>query len=176
MPTVILALFLALAGEGMQSQAQAPNSPTVEEHIRAVINELPPDSPLRRNLLQGGRGDGVHYSWMDDMRKLNIKRAVVWIDISFDRRGRPKKTTLNRIEYFAQYDGGTAISNIEQTNAIRASGLDKQLSAPALDRAAHGAWTDVPRPRPHPFAGGMQVQFLDDEWLPSLSGGLYYAR
>ncbi len=167
---------MTLVAQTTQTQVQMANSPAVEEHIRDIIRELPADSALRRNLLEGARGNGVHYSWMDDMRRLGIKRAVVWIDIRFNRKGRPKKTTLNRTEYFAQYEGGTSISDMKQLNAIHASGLDKELNTLALDRAGHGAWTDVPRPRPHPFIGGTQVQFLDDEWLPALSGALYYAR
>src|SRR5260370_2724642 len=113
---------------------------------------------------------------MDEMKKLGVKRPVVWIDIRFDRKGRPKETTLNRTEYFAQYEGGTAISDIKQLNSIHASGLDKELSTLALDRAGHGACTDVPRPRPHPFIAGPQLQFLYYDFLPALSGSLYYAR
>ncbi len=106
MAATILVLIITLLAQTTHSQVETANSPAVEEHIRDIVRELPADSALRRNLLQGARGNGVHYSWMDDMRKLGIKRAVVWIDIRFDSKGRPKKMSLNRIEYFTKYEGG----------------------------------------------------------------------
>jgi len=155
---------------------ETASSPAVEEHIRDIIRELPPDSELRRELLLGARGNGVHYAWMDQMRKQGIKRVVVWIDIRFNHKGRPKKMGLNRTEYFAQYEGGIPISDDARLGVTRATGLEKELTTLALERARHGSWVDVPRPRPRPFIGGTQVQFLDDEWLPALSGAGYYAR
>jgi hypothetical protein len=112
---------------------------------------------------------------MDEMRKQGVRRAVVWIDIRFNRRGHPKKMNFNRAEYFTQYEGGTPISDSGQLDIIRTAGLEKDLGAIALEKANHGFWYDVPRPRPHPFVGGTQIEFLDDERLPALSGALYFA-
>src|SRR5258708_14045458 len=91
MVTTILVLLITLIAQTTHSQMETANSPAVEEHIRDIVRELPADSALRRNLLQGARGNGVHYSWMDDMRKQGIKRAIVWVDIRFDSKCRPKK-------------------------------------------------------------------------------------
>jgi hypothetical protein len=175
MVTIILALLISFA-QAAGSQAETKSSPVVEAHIRGIIAELPTDSDLRRGLLQGARGNGVHYPWMDEMRRQGIKRVVIWIDISFDHKGRPKKMNVNRTEYFTQYAGGTPISDNTRVDAIRASGLEGELNTIALEKAKHGFWLDVPRPKPHPFIGGTQTEFLDDEWLPALSAALYYAR
>lgn len=175
MTRAILALIITLVTQTNSSQQKTPPLSAVEEHIRDVIRELPADSFLRKELLQGVRGNGVHYAWMDEMRKQGVKRAVVWIDIRFNRKGRPKKMNLNRAEYFAQYEGGIPISDSAQLEIVRATGLEKELSALALEEAGHGFWCDVPRPRPHPFVGGTRIEFLDDEWLPALSGALYFA-
>ncbi len=83
---------------------------------------------------------------------------------------------VNRAEYFTQYSGGSRISDGTRLDAIRASGLEKEMNLLSLEKAKHGVWLDVPRPKPHPFVGGTQIEFLDDEWLPTLSGALYYAR
>jgi hypothetical protein len=170
-----LILLIALMAQPHYPQEKA-NSPAVETHVRDIIKELPADSDLRHSLLQGARGNGVHYHWMDEMRKQGIRRAVIWVDISFDSKGRPKKMNLSRTEYFTQYEGGVPISDIASLETIRASGLEKELSTLALERARHGYWLDLPRPKPRPFTGGTHVEFLDDEWLPALSVGLYFAR
>ena len=122
----------------------------------------------------GARGDGVRYPWMDEMRQQEIKQAVVWVDIQFDGRGKPKQMKVARTEYFAQYEGGTPISDDTRLETIRTTGLEKELTSLGLERARHGSWVDLPRPKPRSLIGGTQVQFLDDEWLPALSGSGYY--
>jgi hypothetical protein len=176
MTTTFLALLITLVAQATHSQMETPNSTAVEDHIRDIVRELPPDSALRRNLLQGARGNGVHYSWMDEMRKQGIKRAVVWLDIRFDSKGRAKEISLNRIEYFSLYEGGIPISDDTRLGAIHTTGLEKQLSSLGLEKARHGFWVDLPRPKPQPFIGGTQVEFLDDEWLPVLSAAAYFVR
>lgn len=172
----MFALALALVLVAPQSP-QIPNGlePAMDQHIRNIIAELPSESPLRRELLSGARGTGVHQPWMDDMRTQGVKRAVVEIEIHFDRRGRAKRMVVNGIQFFTGYDGGRPISDGEKLNKIRANGLAQTLGDLALKRAAHGAWTDVPRPKPEPFDGGARLEFFDDEWLPTTSVPLYCA-
>jgi len=100
---------------------------------------------------------------------------VMWIDIRFSWRGHPKKMRFSHAEYFSLYEGGTPISESTQLDLIRAAGLEKELGAIALEKAKQGVWLDVPRPRPHPFVGGTQIEFLDDEWLAAMSGVMYFA-
>ena len=176
MASIILLIITSLIFRAMQTQVERPNSTAVEAHIHDIIQELPVDSELRLGLLHGARGNGEHYPWMDGMRRLGVKRALVWVDIRFDRKGRPKETTVSHAEYFAQYEGGTAISDEKQLSAILSSALDKELNVVALERARHGFWIDVPKPRPRPFIGGAKVELLDDEWLPGPSRPLYYVR
>ena len=149
-------------------QTEVKQNTEADQHIHNIINELPPNSGLRHVLVEGARGNGVHYSWMDELRSNGIKRVIVTVAITFDRNGRPKQLRTDSVEYFSQYDGGTAISDSDRLSAIRASGLQKQLETLALEEAPHGMWTDVPRPAPKPFIGSTQIQFYDDEWLPGL--------
>jgi len=148
----------------------------VEEHIRDLTNELRADSGLRRELLQGARGNGLHHPWMDEMRRQGLKRVVVWVDIRFNHKGRPTRMNLSRTEYFEQYENGAPVSDIKRLEIARTSGLEEELHALALDRAKRGFWTDVPRPTPRPFIGGARVEFLDDEWLPVPSSPMFYVR
>jgi hypothetical protein len=170
------ALILVLGGTvavgGPPSQYESVAA--AEQYIREVIGELPLNSALRDELLHGARGDGVRYPWMEGMREQGIKQVVVWIGINFNWRGRPKRMNVKRIQYFTQYDEGAPILSADRLNAIRASGLEMNLDAIALEGAARSAWVDVPRPRPHPFVGGIRLTFFDDEWLPTTYVGLYY--
>ena len=174
MITGTLALIMILLPEISNLQARQTTSPSVEEHVRDVTKGLPADSGLRQELLQGARGNGLRYPWMDEMRKQGIKRVAVCIDIRFDHKGRPTRMKLSRTEYFEQYENGAPISDIKRLEIARTSGLEEKLHAIALDRAKRGFWTDVPRPTPRPFVGGTRVEFLDDEWLPVPSSPMYY--
>lgn len=142
-------------------------SPSAESHIRKLINELPVDSAVRHQLENGARGDGVHYSWMDEMGREGVKRARVQVTISFKRNGRPKNMNIQEIEYYQDYDlKSSPIIDRSRLSEIQKSGLEDSLRRVALERALHGSWLDVPHPRPKPFVGGTTVDIFDDEWIP----------
>jgi hypothetical protein len=111
---------------------------------------------------------------MDDMRQEGIKRAIVWMKIDFNRHGKPIRMQVDRTEYFTQYEGGRVL-DLNLFNSFRDRGLQQRLAAIALQKAAHGNWVDVPRPKPRPFVGGVVIEFFDDEWLPTLDAPLYCA-
>ena len=173
--SLVVGLLCALSAVAVSNpQAPAGMRPEVERHMHDLISELPANSPLRRQLENGARGDGVRYPWMDDMRQENIKRAVVWVSMHFDRHGKPKQMRVDRTDYFTQYEKGKRVLDGDRLNSIRAGGLEQKLTAVALQKSAHGFWTDVPRPRPRPFIGAAAVDLFDDEWLPTV-GVLYCA-
>jgi hypothetical protein len=176
MPITLLSLILTLLAHVGRPQTQPAISPEAESHIQEIIAELPVDSDLRKQLLHGAHGNGVRYPWMDDMRKQNIKCVRIWVDIRFNSGGHPKKVSVNRIEYFNHFEGGNPLLDNDLLNSVRTTGLESELSSLALGLARHGFWTDVPRPKPHPFVGGAQIEFLADEWLPGPSRPLFYTR
>jgi len=161
--SIVLILVLIL-GSGSQNP---PSSPTVAAHIRDLIDTLPTDSFLRLELQGGARGDGIHYAWMDSMRHQAVKRVVAEVHIHFSRNGKPKEMKTVRVLYYSDYDATSVqITDPNRLQRIRVSGLEEQLERIAVERAAHGSWVDIPRPKPHPFVGRTSVELFDDEWLP----------
>lgn len=156
-------------------QAINEGQPKIEQHIQEIIMELPASSSLRHELSNGARGDGVRQAWMDDMRRQDIKRAIVWIDIRFGRHGRPTRMIPKVTQFFSDYAGGTPITDPERLKSIRSSGLGQRLESLASERTAHGVWVDIPHPTPKPFVGGTKVEFFDDEWLPTPRSPIYCA-
>lgn len=139
-----------------------------QAHIRRVIASLAPDSDLRLDLKIGDRGDGINYAWMDEMRKEGIRRVEIAIDIDFHDDGRPGKMKITAVRYYTKYDpSGSQVQDPKSLERIRTSGLEEELRALALRQGEHGAWADVPRPRPDPFVGGATAVFYDDGWLPA---------
>ena len=174
--SLVVGLLCAFSAVAV-SNPQAPRDmgPEAQQHIHDLISELPANSLLRRHLENGAHGNGIHQVWMDDMQRENIKRAVVWVSMHFDRHGKPKQMRIERIEYFTQYENGERVLETERLGSIRARGLEQNLTAVAVQKSAHGFWVDVPRPRPRPFIGAAAVEFFDDEWLPTLNAPLYCA-
>jgi hypothetical protein len=171
---IALVLLLVTVAPTSSWQTERLPNPTEEAHVREVLKELPPNSVLRNELLHGARGDGIHHPWMDAMRREGIKRAIITVNIDFDRHGRPKRMNVGHVEFFTDYEGiGTPIADTQRLHSIQISGLENQLENLALTRAALGRWVDVPRPTPEPFVGGAKIEFLDDEWLPVLYAPIY---
>lgn len=138
MTTTALVLLIIFIPPMPHSQTDKPNAPAVEEHIRSLVKDLPADSSLRRSLLQGARGNGVHYPWMDEMRKQEIKKALVSVDIRFDHKGRPRQMSIKRVEYFCQYENDRPISGNVRLDKVRSTGLENKLKSLALERARKG--------------------------------------
>ena len=176
--SVLVASLLACSalhakGSGLQSLSDLP--PAAREHIRQLIDRLSPESSLRRDLLNGAHGDGVLKPWMNDMRREGVKRAIVWVAIDFDRRGKPKRMTIYRTEYFTTYEGASQVVDEKRLALIRTSGIEQKLTSVALENAIHGAWTDSPKPKPVALTGEAKVEFFDNEWIPTLRIPLYCA-
>jgi hypothetical protein len=167
MRTIAFILIWLLASGGQKPELGSSTNPAVEAHIRELIETLPPDSFLRGQLQAGARGEGIHYAWMDGMRREAVKKTVAQIHIRFMGNGKPKDMKIVRMLYYGAYDSSFAqITDQTSLEKIRVSGLEQQLEKAALERAAQGSWVDIPRPKPVPFVGGTSVDLLDDEWLP----------
>jgi hypothetical protein len=171
--TSLLIAVLAFATCYGQTNREVP--PDAKQHIVELIKDLPNNSPLRTRLMHGGRGNGIHQPWMGEMRREHVRQAMIWVDITFDKHGRPKDMKVAKVRYFEKYDDQRSVVDGDRLALIRANGLEVELTRLALERAEHGSWLDVPNPRPNPFNGAARLEFLDDEWLPVFESPMYCA-
>jgi hypothetical protein len=156
--TMAAASLFAFASLAAFPAMQDRPSPQEEAHIAELVRALPSASLLRSALEAGGRGDGVHHSWMDDMRRQGVKRA--WIIVYLGLSKRPQDIRVDEAAYYSGYDGGASqITDAQWLERIRKSGLASTLEKVAVAQAPHNSWykhdtTFVP------------IDLLDDEWLP----------
>jgi hypothetical protein len=76
-------MLILLAGNIVGQPQSKPVAPQTEQHIEKLIQLLQPGGDLREILQEGFRGDGVHHPWMDDMRRVGVKKALVLVNFSW---------------------------------------------------------------------------------------------
>ncbi|PYU23021.1 MAG: hypothetical protein DMG32_16890 [Acidobacteria bacterium] len=147
------------------SRPQRKSDPNAEEHVRQLIKSLPPGSEIRHRLEVGDRGDGLHYTWMDDMRGQGVKRALV--ESHFVWFFRPLHLQVVRVMYCREYDcADVQITDPLKLQRIRDSGLEQELKQVAMQQTkGSGWWFEVPR-QPLCKHSASYVWLSDDEWLP----------
>lgn len=157
LPTI--GLMVTVLCQGAQFRAQQAPTAAAESNIRELEQKLPPGSSMRSDLESGARGDGIHHSWMDAMRRERVKRA--WVVIFTGLNDPPKEWTVFEVAYYSAYDRvGSQITDPKWLERIRTSGLANELSRVALERAPGSPWHE------HDLML-IPVDLLDDEWLPS---------
>lgn len=159
----ILALALQLAQSPTEVSSQS------QKHLREVADALPADSTVRQALQNGAHGDGIHYSWMDEMKRGGVKCAQVEIHLTWFFR--PRFLKITRIMYFTSYDDpDSQVTNPERIKFFQTSGLEAKLKEVALKRGRRGFWFESPQyqhpSRWWPVPVAVRVDLLDDEFLP----------
>ncbi len=162
-----LACILALGFQLAQSPAEV--SSQSQKHLREVADALPADSTLRQALQNGDHGDGIHYSWMDEMKRGGVKCAKVEIHLTWFVG--PRFLKIARIMYFTSYDDpDSQVTNPERIKSFQTSGLEAKLKEVALKRGRRGFWFESP-PHQHPsrwwpVPAAVRIDLPDDEFLP----------
>jgi len=150
----------------------AQNEKKVNEqdpHTLQVIQSLWKFNPLRLALEDGLRGDGVHYPWMDDMRKLGVKQVAYTIQFVF-HRGTLRRRIIHSSYYPEYYQLDVTVKDGRILRKIVASGLKRKLDAAVMKRA-RSAIRPVLKEWSKPQACGIiYLNLLDDENLPILDG------
>ena len=164
-------LALAFVANAEKMPQNALQNPGTQEHIRMLIQNLPLDSKVRHELESGNYGDGVHYSWMDAMRRAKVKRAkvITVFDVSFWQR-RPKQIKVIGMLYFDKYDTDCAqITDADRLHAIQTSGLQQELEKFAIRQTEKTPWHVIDGGIGHPKRGSNHVEVFDDERVPHRS-------
>lgn len=149
----------------LQAQTEPFNAnPEASEHIRQLIQILPPNSQMRMLLQEGLHGDGVRHPWMDEMKRLGIKRALVLVDFAW--RGHATDMRPDRILYFDKYDADCSqITDVKRLEEIAGSGIGQELETFVEEKTSNRRWFYVDK-KPHAKRGTSWMELFDDEWLP----------
>lgn len=168
---VPIVCFMLLQGCSQQPLRPTPIPPDIQQHLQQIATTLTSASPLRQMLERGAHGDGIHYPWMDEMRREGVKRAEVEIKLTWFFG--PWFLRFVRVKYFAAYESpDSQITDPPRLSHLQAIGLEEKLKQVALQRGLHGRWFESP-PAQHPskwwpVPTGIVINLLDDEWLPIL--------
>jgi ankyrin repeat protein len=163
----IVWVLLSLTGCHTQAPTPVTHKAAGEQHARGLVSTLPVDDLLRR-FVDGGRiGDGTHYPWMDQMKRLGVKQAriVVYMTWFFG----PRQMKPVRVTYYTDYSfDAPQITDEQHLRELMSSGLEDAIKTEALRYAPHGAWIDLPHSIFRPFRAATTIILFDDEWLPVL--------
>ena len=159
---IILSLLVVLH---VQQSNEAKSA--CEERAQQGLKSLTPDNALRHALEQGQRGDCVHQSWMDKMRRFGIKQASFLIEYSWQKERvsfNIKKTSYLR-EYYSNYDSGR-IKDGKLLREIKKSGLEQELRDVILARVKRSVFAK--REKDQVARDVFEANLLDAEALPVL--------
>jgi hypothetical protein len=120
-----------------------------------------PAESLRSEQGEHTKPDGIHYPWMDDMRRQGVKRA--WVVLDTGLSGPPKNWEICEVAYYSRYDRvGSQIIEPGWLGRIRKSGLADELNRVALDRAPLTPWAEHQ-------ARLIPIDLVDDEHQPTVT-------
>jgi hypothetical protein len=112
--TLLCFALIGLNAPALGQGDQPVRSSAGKQQIRAIINELPAYSPVRRNLEEGWQGDGIEQQYMALMHGVGVKRCLIEVR-GFWRDGKPSTLKVAWHLYFSKYDGpGDAITAPER--------------------------------------------------------------
>jgi len=114
------------------------------------------------SLKEGERGNGIHYSWMDKMRRLGIKQAFFVVHFSY--KNGEYRYKVKQVDYLRRYycyedevKGGKLLQQIHK------SGLAKELEEAIIARIKQ---LELPYQPEYVKEGESYHNLLDDELLP----------
>ena len=168
MTSSALSLYVLLAVILQMPQGSPDVSAQSQQHLREVADALPSESVLRQMVKSGAHGDGIHYPWMDEMKRNGVKSVQVEIHLTWFFG--PRFLKVVRVMYFTGYDNpDPQVTEPERIKSFQSGGLE-QLKEVALKCGLHGWWFESP-PAQHPshwgpVPAGVGVDLLDDELLP----------
>ena len=111
---------------------------------------------------KGERGDGVHYPWMDDMRRLGIKQA--FFVVHFTYRNGAYQYKVKEVHYMRRYYCGEGeVTGGSLRREIRKSGLERALNDAVIARIKR---FEKPYQSGNVTEGVEYRYLLDDENLP----------
>jgi hypothetical protein len=161
----ILFLSLPIIVSGQQSPPESNLNPAAESRMQEILKGLESNNSLRYALERGARGDGIHYAWMDTMRRYGVKQAS--FVITFKWKDGVESLKIKKVfflRHYYRYD--TQIRERNLLQQFRTVGLEREVRDAILTRAKADLAQRLGKQRQ--ARGTLYLNLLDDETLPIL--------
>lgn len=140
-----------------------------DKYIAQVIESLDEINPLRLALEEGRRGDAIHYGWMDEMKKLEVKHVSYAISFEW-KKYKIRSVMIKKKSYHPlYYVYNSVIKDSNVLRQIKESGLEKRLESKALSMARDEVLEIIKEDKSSQGCGTLYVDLLDDERLPVIT-------
>lgn len=134
---IVFCLVIYAAYSTAQSVASDENAPS---DIRLLTRELPRCSVLYEQLEQGDQHKTKEDAYMDAMRILGIKRAILQVTGIWQNK-KTRELKIVSSGYFAHYDdSGSQITDPQHIQEIQVSAQAAVINKAALDRASSAGY------------------------------------
>lgn len=139
------------------------------ERMDSLARTLPSDSAVRLLIAAGNKGSGTRLRWMEGMRQMQVRQAMVQLDYSWSlfqvRFSHVRTIYWKEIENF---DPASSISDPATLARIEATGLAAELREYAKTEAAYQLSEIIGQTPYRTATGRISITLLDDECYPEV--------
>lgn len=136
-----------------------------EARVQRIALQLEPFNPLRVAIENGERGDGIHFGWMNEMKSLGVKRAIVTVRFVWTKNNRLMRI-VGLVYLGAYYPTDYELTGKKFRDSLTKTNLEQGLVAEAFRQVSNSIPDLLGSSQFPQTCGEIQVDLLDDEALP----------
>ena len=160
LPCSIMCLAFIILAQSVVAQLSDEQRRGCEERARSIGKTLDAGDIRRKVIEEGKFGDCVHHRWMDILKELGLKRALITIEYSLDEKGNIE-TKITCRTFLISYSSWAEVSDKHFDQKIFNSGV-----VPLIDQFI----AEIVRDHVKALSdrGVYTIDITDDEGLPLL--------